>query len=122
MGLVDVSRAVRFHVSVSDRECAVVMTQGEGPDYVVVALMGRDFSVTEQSWPEAERLLAAASWGVRRLAKYTMYLPAIEIALPNAGLVACVKLHDVHAKLQAWILELQSYGCSFVDGQGAWEL
>ena len=62
-------------------------------------MMGCEFLMTERSWPEAERVLAAASWGVRRLAKYTMYLPAIEIAPPHAGIVACVRLREVHAWL-----------------------
>ena len=66
---------------------------------MVVAMMGREFLMTEHSWPEAERVLAAASWGVQRLSKYTMYLPAIEIALPHAGMVACIKWREVHARL-----------------------
>ena len=70
-----------------------------GEEYRVVAIMGREWLMTEHSWPEAERVLAAASWGVRQLSKYTMYLPAIEIALPYAGMVACVKLREVHAWL-----------------------
>ena len=42
--------------------------------------------------------------------------------MPHAGMVACIKLKELRTRLQAWVLELQSYGCTFVDGLGAWEL
>ena len=58
-----------------------------------------EFLMTECSWPEAEQVLAAASWGLQLLSKYTMYLPAIEVALPHVGMVACIKLREVHARL-----------------------
>ena len=70
-----------------------------GEECMVVAMMGREFLMTEHSWPEVEQVLAAASWGVRQLAKYTMYLPTIEIALTYTGMAACVRLREVHARL-----------------------
>ena len=62
-------------------------------------MLGRDFSITEQGWTELEWLLLTACWGVRHLAKYTMFAPGIIVALPDAAQVACVKLKDLHHKL-----------------------
>ena len=66
---------------------------------MVVAMRECEFLMTECSLPEAEQVLAAASWGLRLLSKYTMYLPAIEIALQHAGMVACVKVRYLSARL-----------------------
>ena len=62
-------------------------------------MLGRKFSISEQWWTELERLLLTACWGVRRLAKYTMFAPGIVVALPDAAQVACVKLKDLYHKL-----------------------
>ena len=69
-------------------------------------MLGRDFSITEQGWTELERLLLTACWGVRRLARYTMFVPGIVVALPDADQVVCVKLKDLHHKLKIHVIEL----------------
>ena len=42
--------------------------------------------------------------------------------MPHALMVAFVKLKELHARVQAGVLELHSYGCTFVDDLGAWEI
>ena len=54
-------------------------------------MMGREFQVSEQGWSEVERVLSAACWGIKRQARYTMYLPGIYVYVPSAGMVACVR-------------------------------
>lgn len=53
---------------------------------------------------------------MKRLARYTMYAPGTTIYVPDAGAVACVKQRELHVRLQALVLELQSYQCIFADG------
>lgn len=72
--------------------------------------------MSERGWSTLERVLAAACWGMKRLARYTMYVPGTTIYVPDAGAVACVKQRELHVRLQALVLELQSYQCIFADG------
>ena len=62
-------------------------------------MLGHDFTITEQGWTDPERLLLAACWSVRCLARYTLFTPALTIALPDAAHIALVLLKDLHSKL-----------------------
>ena len=62
-------------------------------------MLGRDFTITEQGWTDPESLLLAACWSVRRLARYTLFTPALILALPDVAHVALVSLKDLHSKL-----------------------
>ena len=62
-------------------------------------MLGRDFTITELGWTDPERLLLAACWGVRHLARYTLFTPALTLALPDDAHVALVSLKDLHSKL-----------------------
>ena len=89
LGLIDVKLPACLHVSTTDEEGAVVLTQGEGERYRVVAILGRGLLATERSRSPVERLLGVAAWGVRRLSRYTMYVPSLSIILPDpAALIA----------------------------------
>ena len=59
-----------------------VAVQGFGSSYRVVAMIGRELTVTEAARPDLERWLLAACWCVRRLSRYTMYVPSVEVAVP----------------------------------------
>ena len=49
--------------------------------------------------PDLERLLLAACWCVRKLARYTMYVPWVEVAVPQAAMLAALELKGLHCKL-----------------------
>ena len=83
-----------------------VAVQGSGSNYRVVAMIGRELTVTEAARPDLKRWLLAACWCVRRLSRYTMYVPSVEVAVPQVAMVAALKLWDLHCKLQALYVEL----------------
>ena len=56
--------------------------QGFGSSYRVVAMIGWELTVTEAARPDLEHWLLAACWCVRRLSRYTMYVPSVEVAVP----------------------------------------
>ena len=101
---------MRIHVGVTSSEKGADMSgvavQGFGSSYRVVAMIGRELTVTEAVRPDLERWLLAACWCVRRLSCYTMYVPSVKAAIPQAAMVAVLKLQDLHCKLQALYVEL----------------
>ena len=110
LGLVDMSKGVRIHVGLQSTEhgadVACVMTQGEGDMYSVVAMYGRELTATERGRIELEQWLVAACWAVKRMARYTMYLPRVELAVPSAALLAVLRSRDLHCAVQALVIEL----------------
>ena len=56
------------------------------------------------------------------MACYTIYLPQIEVAVPNAALLAVLKTRELHCAVLALVIELQSYNVPLVDGVGAWDV
>ena len=85
-------------------------------------MVGRELTATECRLTDLERWLLGACWCVRRLARYTMYVPWVQVAVPNAAMFAALQLADLHCKVQALYLELQSYNVKIVDGLGAWDI
>ena len=60
---------------------------------------------------------------MRKLTRYTTYLasgPCLTIIYPHAAEVTCMSLQDLPIRLQACLVELSSYGCTFACGDGAW--
>ena len=51
-----------------------------------------------------------------------MYLPRLEIGVPQASLLTALRGSELHCKVAAMVLELQSYMCMLVDSCGAWDL
>ena len=69
-----------------------------------------------------ERLLLCACWAVKRQSRYLLYLPSRAIVLPSMAEAMCVQLGGLPPRLQAKLVELSSYQCSFEAGQGAWNV
>ena len=51
-----------------------------------------------------------------------MYLPCLEIGVPQASLLTALRGSELHCKVAAMVLELQSYRCMLIDRCGAWDL
>ena len=51
-----------------------------------------------------------------------MYLPCLEIGVPQASLLTVLRGSELHCKVAAMVLELQSYRCMLIDSCGAWDL
>ena len=84
-------------------------------------MVGRTFTATEQRGCTLERLLLTAAWAIRKLARFTMYLPAITVILPHPAAVQCARVGDgLTPRLQARLVELSSYHCTYEVGDGAW--
>ena len=83
-----------MHVDCDCTDCSVILSQGTGDAYRVVSMVGRAFTVTEQRGCLLERLLLTAAWAVRKLARFTMYLPAITVVLPHPAAVQCTCVGD----------------------------
>ena len=77
--------------------------------------------MTEAKCSVVERLALAAAWCVKKLTRYTTYLasgPGLTIIYPHAAEVTCMSLQDLPIRLQARLVELSSYGCTFACGDG----
>ena len=61
---------------------AAVLMQGEGAQYRVVAMTGRDLTPAEAKLPEVERYLVGSVWALHHLVRYTMYLPLVKLVFP----------------------------------------
>ena len=57
-----------------------------------------------------------------KLGRYTMYLPRLEIGVPQASLLTVLRGSELHCKVTAMVLQLQSYQCTLIDSCGAWDL
>ena len=55
--------------------------------------------VTEAARPDLERWLRAACWCVCKLAHYIMYVPWVEVTVPQAAMLAALELKRLHCKL-----------------------
>ena len=123
LGIVNLAKPARLHIDVDDTDLSGVLVQGEGSEYRVIAMVGRELQVTEVKCSLIERLALAAAWCVKKLNRYTAFLasgPGLQIIYPHAAEVACLSLSDLPLRLQARLLELSSYGCTFAFGEGAW--
>ena len=65
----------------------MVLVQGQGEGYRMVSMVGRELTPTERQGSLFERLLLTAVWGIRRLARFTLGLPAIMVVLPHPATV-----------------------------------
>ena len=94
---------MRIHVGVLNSDTGAdisgVAVQGSDSSYQVVAMVGREMLVTEAARPDLEQWLLAACWCVRKLARYTMYIPWVEVAVPQAAMLAALELKGLHCKL-----------------------
>lgn len=57
---------------------------------------------------EPELWMATAIWAIRRYRMYLQFAP-VTIYLPTRALVAAYRGKDCHARIQAWLMELQMY-------------
>ena len=93
---------MRIHVGVlnSDTEVDIsgVAVQRSNSSYQVVTMVGCEMLVTKATRPDLERWLLAA-WCVCKLARYTMYVPWVEVAVLQATMLATLELKGLHCKL-----------------------
>lgn len=106
LGLVDMTLPARVHVDADATDCSIVLVQGEGDSYRVAAMLGRELTVTERAAPVLERLLLAAAWGVRKLSRYTLWLPRVTVMFPDAAAAVTINASGINLRLQARILDL----------------
>ena len=65
--------------------------------------------------------MSVTAWGLKRLGRYTFFLPSICVSFPEASQCSVAKTRELHPSIQGKVLELQSYSSiQFVDGAGAW--
>ena len=83
-------------------------------------MMGRPFTPTEISAKRMERLMITAAWSLKKLGRYTHYVPHIIVVLPHPVEVTVLKKIDLPVRLKAMLVELSSYNCTFECGEGAW--
>lgn len=85
----------------------------------MVALASKKLLKTEAGLPPIERLLVTTLWGLKRLNKYSGFLPAVTVALPHPAEVAVCHAKNLPLRIQAKLIELSSYRAEFTWGQGA---
>ena len=94
---------MRIHVGVLNSDTGAdisgVVVQGSNSSYQVVAMVGREMLVMEAARPDLEWGLLAACWCMHKLARYTMYVPWVEIAVPQATMLVALDLKVLHCKL-----------------------
>ena len=64
-------------------------------------MIGQALTVMEASYPRIEQWLVAACWAVHKLDHYTMYLPHLEIGVPQASLLTVLRGSELHCKVAA---------------------
>ena len=69
------------------------MVQGDR----VVAMIGQTVTGKEQSWMSLEQWVAVACWAVKHLARYTLYVPWLELAVPGAVLLTTLRFSELHS-------------------------
>ena len=62
-------------------------------------MLGQSLLPTEAKSTLLERQLLIAAWVVKRLAKYTLWLPSITIVLPHAAELACPQYAGLPTRL-----------------------
>lgn len=85
-------------------------------------MMGRPLTPTEVSSKRMERLMITATWGLKKLGRYTNYVPHVIVVVPHPVEVNILSKVDLPVRLQAQLVELSSFNCSFECGEGAWGL
>ena len=55
-------------------------------------MIGRELQATEQAACFLERLLLTTTWAIKRLARYTLYLPSIVVVLPHPAAVVSAEV------------------------------
>ena len=91
----------------------VVLSQGSGKHRRLVAMVGRDLTTSEQSWTYPEQVLGLACWGMRRLYRWTGFVPRVTVVLPRQHCLVMTRDKGVHAKLRSHVLELGMYGVAY---------
>ena len=122
MGYYDLEQPAYLHVDEDTEYLAVTLVQGSGGDRKVCAMATRAMTPTEKSCPRMERLLIAAAWGVKRFQRCCFYVHKLVIVLPSRVDLVIANGKQAPPRLMARIIELDSMGCTYEVGQGAWQL
>ena len=122
LGLFSSAEVVKIHVDADSSDCSAVVVQGDLDSYRVVSMLGRALTVTEASCGYLERLLICAIGALQRICAAVVNVPGIEIVLPTAAEAACMGEKELPLRLQARLIALSVYNCTFASGEGAWSI
>ncbi len=64
--------------------------------------------------------MLAALWALKKFGRYTFYAPRVTMHFPHHTELTITQNKDLPNRLQARLVELTSFGCRFVAGQGSW--
>lgn len=81
-------------------------------------MVGKDLSEAEKKLTAPEQLLALAVWGMKRLSGWLNFSTLVTIVLPSQDCMVLLRDKRVHARLRAYVLELQMYGVAFRVAEG----
>lgn len=120
LGVIDMAQRARLYLSLEDGFAQVVLTQGEGHGFVIIGMGGRYLTPTETKLPVLERWLVIAHWGIKRFARYTVFLPQVIVVLPTPADCVMVKKETIHMNIQGRLMELKAMAnVTFENGDGA---
>ena len=77
------------------------MTQGVKESYRVIGFAGRPLTPTESTASRIERLLITANWAMKKLGRYTQYVPQVIILFPHYTEVIIAQKKELPVRLQA---------------------
>ena len=89
---------------------------------MVIAMMGRELTVSEQSASPMERQLICALWAIKRVAQYALSVPELIVVLPYAAETDVMSGRQLPARLQGRLVELSSFNCKYETCEGAWAI
>lgn len=115
-------RPAYLHVDCDDQYLTATLVQEGEEGKQVCAMATRAMTITEKQRPRLERLLLAASWGVHRLQRCCYYVPELIVVIPDAADLALTRSKLVPPRIRARLIELDSIGCKYQVGPGAWEV
>ena len=59
-------------------------------------MYSHELTATERGRSELEQWLVGACWAIKRMARYTMYLPRVKVVVPSVALLAVLHFKEVH--------------------------
>ncbi|MEM7362583.1 MAG: hypothetical protein AAF525_01050, partial [Pseudomonadota bacterium] len=72
----------------------------------MVAMLGKELTITERACGLFERLLLTAVWGIQQLARFTLFAKSLTVVLPHAAELACLGVEALQLCIQAKLIQL----------------
>ena len=70
-----------------------------------MAFFSRYLTASERSWSEPERLVSLTAWGLRRFARYALWVPGVKVVVPWPAELALVLEKGTQTRLRAFMIE-----------------